>query len=87
MKLSIIIPAYNEAESISETIEHIVKAFEKENIDFDIFVVNDNSKDNTVEILEELQKKYSCVKYQTNEGPNGLDMQLDMGSIGFQGIA
>ena len=59
MKLSIVIPAYNEEESISETIDQIEEAFSKVSIDHEILVVNDNSKDNTAQVLEELSKKYS----------------------------
>jgi dolichol-phosphate mannosyltransferase len=58
MKLSIVIPAYNEEESITETIDQIEEAFSKVSIDHEILVVNDNSKDNTAQVLEELSIKY-----------------------------
>lgn len=48
MKKLIIIPAYNESENILNT----VKCIEKDAPDFDYIVINDCSKDNTVEILE-----------------------------------
>jgi len=51
MKLSIVIPAYNEEESIVETIDQIEEAFAKVNIDHEIFIVNDNSKDGTLACL------------------------------------
>ena len=57
MKLSILIPAYNEEESITETIDQIEEAFSKVNIDHEIYVVNDNSKDNTLQVLEQLAQK------------------------------
>ena len=56
MKLSIIIPAYNEEASISETIEAIEIAFNHIKIDYEILVINDNSKDNTSIVLDELCK-------------------------------
>ena len=41
MKLSIVIPAYNEEESIAATIDQIEEAFSKGVIDHEIVVVND----------------------------------------------
>ena len=66
MKLSVIIPAYNEEESITETIDQIQHAFASIKIEHEIFVVNDNSKDNTLQVLETLAKKYRSLKYETN---------------------
>ena len=61
MKLSIVIPAYNEEESIAETIDQIEEAFSKVAIEHEIFIVNDNSKDNTIRVLEELATKYLSI--------------------------
>ena len=54
MKLSIVIPAYNEEESITETIDLIEEALSKVSINHEIFIVNDNSKDNTLLVLKAL---------------------------------
>jgi dolichol-phosphate mannosyltransferase len=85
MKLSIVIPAYNEEESITETIDQIEKAFSKVNIDHEIFIVNDNSKDNTLQVLEQLAQKYPSVKYETNLGPNGFGYAVRYGLERFSG--
>lgn len=85
MKLSIVIPAYNEEDTIGETIQEIEKAFAKEKIEYEIFVVNDNSKDNTLTILKELSKKYFNLKYDTNEGPNGFGYAVRYGLERFSG--
>ena len=85
MKLSIVIPAYNEEGSIKETITEIEKAFASANIDREILVVNDNSKDKTVEVLEELQQEYPVLKYVTNEGPNGFGYAVRYGLERFNG--
>lgn len=85
MKLSIVIPAYNEAESIGLTIKAIEEAFDKFKIEHEIFVINDNSKDNIIEILEELQKKYSTLRYETNHGPNGFGYAVRYGLERFDG--
>lgn len=85
MKLSIVIPAYNEEESIAETIDQIEEAFSKVNIDHEIYVVNDNSKDNTLGVLEELAQKYPNLKYDTNHGPNGFGYAVRYGLERFTG--
>ncbi len=85
MKLSIVIPAHNEEESIVETIDQIEEAFSKVNIDHEIFVVNDNSKDNTVSILETLAQKYPTLKYGTNPGPNGFGYAVRYGLERYTG--
>lgn len=85
MKLSIVIPAYNEEESITETIDQIEEAFSKVNIDHEIFIVNDNSKDNTLQVLETLVQKYPSLKYETNLGPNGFGYAVRYGLERFSG--
>ncbi len=85
MKLSIVIPAYNEEDSIAETIDQIEEAFSKVVFDYEIFIVNDNSKDNTLQVLETLSKKYPSVKYGTNLGPNGFGYAVRYGLERFSG--
>lgn len=85
MKLSIVIPAYNEEESITETIDQIEEAFSKVNIDHEIFVVDDNSKDNTIQVLETLAQKYPSLKYETNLGPNGFGYAVRYGLERYSG--
>ena len=85
MKLSVVIPAYNESESIPETIGQLHDALEAAQIDFEIFVVNDNSKDNTAEVLEGLKAHYPRLTYQTNHGPNGFGYAVRYGLERFSG--
>ncbi|GAB5400726.1 MAG: glycosyltransferase family 2 protein [Aureisphaera sp.] len=85
MKLSVVIPAYNEEESITGTIDQIATALANTQIDHEIFIVNDNSKDNTLQVLGELKKKYSAIRYETNEGPNGFGYAVRYGLERFSG--
>lgn len=85
MKLSVVIPAYNEEESIAETINQIEEALEKINIPHELLVVNDNSKDNTLQVLEQLASKYPSVHYVTNIGPNGFGHAVRYGLERFTG--
>jgi len=53
MKLSIIIPAYNEARTIHLILNKVIAVKLMNDIEKEIIIVNDYSKDNTVEIVEE----------------------------------
>lgn len=85
MKLSIVIPAYNEEESITETIDQIEEALGKINIPHELLVVNDNSKDSTLQVLEQLAAKYPSVHYVTNLGPNGFGYAVRYGLERYTG--
>ncbi|MBX4212182.1 glycosyltransferase [Candidatus Pacearchaeota archaeon] len=54
--ISFIIPTYNDSESINETIASIYSSYNKNKME--IIIINDNSTDNTLEVLKELKKRY-----------------------------
>ncbi|MGC4022137.1 MAG: glycosyltransferase family 2 protein [Cyclobacteriaceae bacterium] len=85
MKLSIVIPAYNEEGSISKTIGGIVEALKANKIDHEILVVNDNSKDDTENKLKQLCSEYPTLRYETNAGPNGFGYAVRYGLERFKG--
>lgn len=85
MKLSIVIPAYNEAGSIEETVTILYKKLIDENVAHEIIVVNDNSKDNTSDILESLKDKISTLVVYTNDGLNGFGYAVRYGLERFTG--
>jgi len=85
MKLSIVIPAYNESEGISETLINLYKHVSEAKIPHEILVVNDNSKDNTLEVLESLQNQIPTLVIHTNHGPNGFGYAVRYGLEKFSG--
>ncbi|WP_026999052.1 glycosyltransferase family 2 protein [Eisenibacter elegans] len=85
MKLSIVIPAYNEEGSIAETIQTLYDTLSHEGIPHEIVVTNDNSKDNTALILEELKQQIPTLVYYTNKGPNGFGYAVRYGLERFTG--
>jgi glycosyltransferase involved in cell wall biosynthesis len=58
MKLSVIIPAYNEANTIHLILNKVVAVNLAGNLSKEIIIVNDYSKDNTVEIVETYIKQH-----------------------------
>ena len=84
---SLVIPAHNEEGSIVETIQSITNVLEEEQIDYEILVVNDNSRDRTEEILQELNDQNSKVRYINNYYPNGFGFAVRCGLENFQGDA
>lgn len=85
MKLSVVIPAYNEEESITDTLRSLYQTLKKYNIPHEIFVTNDNSKDGTVRVLDELSIEIPTLVYQTNLGPNGFGYAVRYGLERFSG--
>ena len=59
-ELSVILPTYNESESLSLTIENLCSEIKE--LDFEIIVVDDNSPDKTWKIAEELSKTNKRIK-------------------------
>lgn len=56
-ELAVIIPVYNEEAIVETVINEWLVEFNKHDIDYSVFVYNDGSSDNTLEILENLAKK------------------------------
>lgn len=76
-QLSIVVPAYNEEKSIPIFYDEVIKIINKikENLDanltYEMIFVDDGSKDNTVEVVKELNKKdknVKLVKFSRNFG-------------------
>ena len=64
-----IIPAYNEEESIFETVTSILNYRKKVDFDLDYVVINDGSTDKTKQILEE--NHFNAVNLVMNLGIGG----------------
>ncbi len=58
MKVTIVIPTYNERENISKLIPSLFGQFEKSAIDGNVIVVDDNSPDGTAAAVRNLAGKY-----------------------------
>mgnify|MGYP001620185066 CR=1 FL=1 len=64
VKLSIVIPAYNEEKIIENTIKTYIDFFDKKlKNDYEIVIIPNGCKDKTVEIVKNLSKKYKQIKH------------------------
>lgn len=67
MKISMIIPAYNEEKRIERTLEEYGKFFDnlkkKKILDYEILIVINNTKDNTEDVVKNHQKKNKNIQY------------------------
>uniref|UniRef100_UPI00404B57E1 glycosyltransferase family 2 protein n=1 Tax=Flavobacterium sp. TaxID=239 RepID=UPI00404B57E1 len=71
MNLSIVIPLLNEAESLQELYEWILKVVHKNNYEYEIIFIDDGSSDDSWEVISKISQKDSAVKgirFQKNYG-------------------
>src|SRR5665213_2496205 len=62
MDISIVVPLFNEEESLPELADWINRVMEKHGWSFETIFVNDGSSDNSWEVVQNLAKKYNWVR-------------------------
>ena len=60
MKLSLVVPCYNEAENVAAFQEAVIHAFSDCGFDYEIIFINDGSKDATLHNLKKLHAAQKC---------------------------
>ena len=70
MDLSIVIPLYNESESLNELNQAIINSLNGKNLDFEIIYIDDGSTDNSWSIINDLSinNRVCGLKFQRNYG-------------------
>lgn len=58
IKVSLVIPTYNEAKNLPLLLEEVTNLIDKQKIDLEFIIVDDNSPDGTGKIADELSIKY-----------------------------
>ena len=69
--ISIVIPVFNESESIGFLLDEVLDVMVSHNFNFELIVVNDGSKDNTHKVLKQLSfkiKELSVISLRKNYG-------------------
>jgi glycosyltransferase involved in cell wall biosynthesis len=62
MDISVVIPLYNEEESLPELTSWIAKVMQEHNFSYEVLFVDDGSTDTSWSIIEDLKQQYSSVK-------------------------
>ena len=87
MKLSVVIPAHNEALVLASTVRDLAKRLSAENINHEILIINDHSTDGTELVLHQLQTELSPVRYLSNPNSPGFGLAVRHGLENFSGDA
>ena len=87
MKLSVVIPAHNEAGSIAQTVERTATELERHEIDYEIVVVDDASGDGTGDRVRELAARRSNVRCVRSPLPPGFGHAVRAGLAEYTGDA
>jgi glycosyltransferase involved in cell wall biosynthesis len=62
MDISVVIPLYNEEESLPELVRWIDEVMKKNNFSHEILLIDDGSNDNSWNVIEDLKKKYASIR-------------------------
>lgn len=62
MDISVIVPLYNEVESLPELTAWIERVMEENKFSYEIWFINDGSTDDSWQVIESLREKNSRVK-------------------------
>lgn len=79
LKLSIVIPAYNEAQNLIPTVEELTPALQAEGIPYELILVNDNSRDETPDIIAGLMAKDQNIRTVNRLPPGGFGRAVRAG--------
>src|SRR5260370_536829 len=81
MRISVIVPAYNEEATVAQVLESLAKV----PLDLEVIVVDDASTDRTWKILQELRQKepfntYRYIRHDFNQG-KGAGLRTGFGLV------
>lgn len=79
--LTLIIPCYNEAATIRQCVDRCM-ALKDHGVDLELLIVDDCSRDNSVEIIKELQTQYPEITLYRHERNMGKGAALRTGFMG-----
>jgi dolichol-phosphate mannosyltransferase len=87
VKLSVLIPAHDEAESIAETVMDLASVLNQEHASYEILVIDDASTDETADVVAELALTNARVRCVRSQLPPGFGFAVRAGLELFTGDA
>lgn len=87
MKLSVVIPAHEEAEAIAPTLGDVAACLREHEIDYELVVVDDASRDGTGDVVARIAAADERVRCIRNPYPNGFGFAVRAGLEVFSGDA
>jgi len=87
MKLSVVMPAHNEEGSVGATVEGIAAALEREQIEYEVLVIDDGSEDSTAEVVAAIAENNPRVRCHPSHHEKGFGMAIRAGLDLFEGDA
>ena len=87
LKLSVVIPAQNEEGSVGATVEGVVAALERDAIDYEVIVVDDDSEDSTEAVVAAIGERNPRVKVHRSHLERGFGNAIRAGLDVFEGDA
>jgi dolichol-phosphate mannosyltransferase len=87
MRLSVVMPARNEAETIESTLREIASNLERKEIDYEIVVVDDASSDGTAAVVERVAAGNARVRCLRSHFSSGFGFAVRAGLEAFRGDA
>ena len=87
MKLSVVIPAHNEAGSLAETLRATVSALEQAGIEHEVLVIDDASIDGTHAVAETIAAEHPQLRCLRSHHPRGFGYAVRSGLERFDGDA
>jgi dolichol-phosphate mannosyltransferase len=87
VKLSVIIPARDEEETIQATVTGVVSALADEGVDHEVIVVDDSSTDGTAAVVEAIAAQHPQVCCLPSPYENGFGFAVRAGLEAFEGDA
>lgn len=77
--ISVVVPVYNEAENVAKLVDEIATAFDKQS--YEMIFVNDCSTDDTLEVLQQLKKKYAALRVLSHRVNAGQSRSVRTGIL------
>jgi dolichol-phosphate mannosyltransferase len=87
VKLSVVIPAHNEAASLGEMLRDVTGELERQAVDYEILVVDDGSADATASVVRALVAENARIRFLPSEYPRGFGFTVRYGLENFTGDA